>query len=125
MMDKKTKNMLALTLSHIQKTNEFLSSVMELIQEIDEAASASTVIYQTAPKEFLTLEEAKELTGYSKTSLYQLINQGKIPCHRPTGEGGRIFFKRSEIETFLSRRKQSADYEISEKADKLLNREAK
>lgn len=37
----------------------------------------------------LSIEEAALLTGYSKSYLYKLTRNGKLPCYRPTH--GRIF----------------------------------
>jgi predicted DNA-binding transcriptional regulator AlpA len=62
------------------------------------------------------------LTGFTRSYIYKLVNLKKIPCHKPTN--GRLFFYESEILDFLSRRKQSADYEVSERADATLNGES-
>jgi len=57
----------------------------------------------------LTVNEAVEFTGLSRHYIYKLIHQKKIPHYKPNG--GRIFFKQSELEQFLFRNRQSADYE--------------
>ena len=72
----------------------------------------------------LCVNEAAELTGYSKGYIYQLIHFGKIPYHKPTGSlKSRVFFKKSELLDFIYRNKKSTDYEISETASTILNGE--
>ncbi|GHV64188.1 hypothetical protein AGMMS49587_16060 [Spirochaetia bacterium] len=68
----------------------------------------------------LSISEAAEFTGLKTSYLYKLIHLGKIPCYKPTG--GRVFFKQEELETFVFRGKHSADYEVSEAADRILLR---
>jgi excisionase family DNA binding protein len=55
------------------------------------------------------VEEATALTGLSRNYLYKLIHQKKIPHYKPMG--GRVFFKQEELEGFIFRNRQSADYE--------------
>ena len=57
----------------------------------------------------LTIDEAAEFTGLSKFYLYKLVHQQKIPHYKPMG--GRLFFKQSELESFIFRGRQGADYE--------------
>jgi excisionase family DNA binding protein len=81
----------------------------------------------TAPsyyfKEALTVEEASEYTGLSSGTLYVLTHEKRIPFYKPLGK--KIYFKRAELDGFMFRNKQSADYEVSEKADAILNGETK
>ena len=70
------------------------------------------------------MERVMELTGYSRSYIYKLVHWKKIPCHKPAGKGGKLFFLESEIIDFLTRNRQAADYEVSEKADAILNGEA-
>jgi excisionase family DNA binding protein len=67
----------------------------------------------------LGVREAAEFLGFSKTYLYKLIFLKKIPFYKPTG--GRVFFKRGDLEKFIFRKKTSADYEIADQADAVLN----
>jgi excisionase family DNA binding protein len=80
----------------------------------------------TAPtyyfKEALTVEEASEYTGLSSGTLYVLTHERSIPFYKPLGK--KIYFKRSELDVFMFRNKQSANYELSAAADAILNGEA-
>ena len=59
----------------------------------------------------LSVEAASEITGLSKNYIYKLVHQKKIPHYKPMN--GRIFFKQDELEGFIFRNRQSADYEAS------------
>ena len=51
-------------------------------------------------KKWLTLEEASEYTGYSKSSLYKFHSSGKILASKP---GGKLLrFRIEELDRFLS-----------------------
>ena len=71
----------------------------------------------------INLKKAMEITGYSRSNMYRLVSLKLIPHYRPTG--GKIFFLESEIQEFLLRNRVAANYEVSEKADAILNRETK
>ena len=68
----------------------------------------------------IQMDRVMELTGYSKSYIYQLVHYGKIPFHKPSG---KLFFLESEIIEFLTRNRKAADYEIAEQADAILNGE--
>ena len=70
--------------------------------------------------DLLSITEAQVFTGYSKAYLYKLTCGGKIPHYKPMG--GKVFFKREELEAFLSRGRRAADYELADKADAIVNR---
>ena len=70
----------------------------------------------------IRIDRVMELTGYSRAYIHKLVCWKKLPCHKPTN--GRLFFFESEIIEFLSQGKRSADYELSKKAEAMLNGEA-
>jgi excisionase family DNA binding protein len=59
----------------------------------------------------LTIDEAAVFLNLSKNYIYKLISLKKIPYYKPMA--GRVFFKPSELESFLFRNRQSADYEAT------------
>ncbi|MDR1901170.1 MAG: helix-turn-helix domain-containing protein [Treponema sp.] len=71
----------------------------------------------------INMKRVLELTGYTRSYIYKLVHWKKIPCRKPTN--GRLFFYESEVLDFLARNKQSADYEVSEAANAILNGEVK
>ena len=67
----------------------------------------------------IRLNKVMEITGFSRSYIYKLVHWKKIPHYKPTG--GSLYFRESEIIDFLSRNRQSADYEVAEQADAVLN----
>ena len=57
----------------------------------------------------LTIEEAVQFTGLSRHYLYKLVHLRRIPYYKPLK--GRLYFKPGELEAFLFRNRQAADYE--------------
>lgn len=49
----------------------------------------------------LTLDEATAVTGMSRSCIYKLTSQRKIPCYKPNGK--LVYFDKSELETWLKR----------------------
>jgi predicted DNA-binding transcriptional regulator AlpA len=70
----------------------------------------------------IRIDRVMEISGFSRSYIYKLVLWKKIPYRKPTN--GRLFFYESEILDFLNRNRQAADYEVSEKADAILNGEA-
>jgi len=58
-----------------------------------------------------SVDDAVAFTGLSKNYIYKLIYQKKIPFYKPMG--GRVFFRQEELEGFIFRNRQNADYEKS------------
>ena len=67
-------------------------------------------------KPILTLEEASQYTGLSKSHMYRHTSAGNIPFYKP--EGRKIYFKKSELEEWMLRNRQSSNEEIRRKAAK-------
>jgi excisionase family DNA binding protein len=67
----------------------------------------------------LSIAEAASFTGLKPSYLYKLIHLKRIPHYKPTG--GKVYFRREDLEAFIFRGRSSADYEVAEKADRLLN----
>jgi len=73
---------------------------------------------------FIKIDKVTELTSFSPSYIYKLVHLKKIPHYKPTGGRGKVLFRESEIFDYLNRSRQLADYEVSAKADSLLNGEA-
>jgi excisionase family DNA binding protein len=56
-----------------------------------------------------TVDDAVAFTGLSKNYLYKLVYLKKIPFYKPLN--GKIYFKQEELESFIFRNRQAADYE--------------
>jgi excisionase family DNA binding protein len=125
MADSNIQELLKTTLLSVQKTNETIVSLVAALGKTSEisAPPAPVIIQQKPHKENMTISDAADYCGYSKSYLYQLIHRGEIPFHKPMG--GRIFFKRKELDDFIARGKRDAGYELQSKAAAVLNGEVK
>jgi excisionase family DNA binding protein len=112
----KFKGMLILTL---QQTNELLSSLVAVIDDRKDKPPCPVSTETEKYPDILSVGMAARFTGYSRSYIYKLIHFGRIPCHKPNN--GKVFFKKSELEEFLLSRKKAANYEVSNKADEILN----
>jgi excisionase family DNA binding protein len=62
-------------------------------------------------KEILTLSEAAIFAGISKSYLYKMTSERRIPYYRP--ESKLIYFKRSELENWLLKNRKPTKTELS------------
>lgn len=65
-------------------------------------------------KDVLTIEECAAYTGYTKNHIYRLTSQRAIPFYKPMG--GKIVFRKSEIDEWLLRNRQATATEIGSRA---------
>ena len=100
-------------------------------QRIETASNKTThkeiKLMETANKKEppIRIDRVMELTGYTRSYICKLVHYKKIPYYKPTGKGGRVLILESEVIDFLTRNRQSADYELSEQADAILNGETR
>jgi len=66
-----------------------------------------------AAKKVLNLSDVALLTGLSKSHLYKLTCEHRIPCYKP---GKHIYFDRAEIEDWMKQNRVATDQEINQKA---------
>ena len=68
----------------------------------DKLTAIETLLLATQqPNKMLTLLEAAEFLDFSRSYLYRLTSQGRVPCYKP--EGKRIYFDRAELVNWLKR----------------------
>ena len=79
----------------------------------DKLTAIETLLVATNPKP-LTLKEAAEFLDFSKSYLYRLTSQGRVPCYKP--EGKLVYFDRAELVNWLKRNRIRPQEEIEEKA---------
>lgn len=66
-------------------------------------------------KNVLTLSDVAILTGFSRSYLYKLTCQHKIPYYKPTGRG--LYFDRKEVENWLLQNRVASEVELQAKAE--------
>lgn len=70
----------------------------------------------------LSVDEVSKYTGYSKSYIYKLIHEKRIPYYKPgRSRTARVFFKKKDLDSFIFRERSSADYELIDQADLIIN----
>jgi excisionase family DNA binding protein len=66
----------------------------------------------------LNLQQAAEFLGFKPSYVYNLVHYKKLTAYKP---GGKVlYFKQEDLEKFIFRGKQTADFELAEQANKIL-----
>jgi len=61
-------------------------------------------------KEILNLAETAQYLGITRSYLYKLTSKNKLPFYRPMGK--LIYFKRAELDSWLTRNRLKSEDEI-------------
>lgn len=67
-----------------------------------------------AAKNMLSVTEAAMYLGISKSTIYKMTMNRQIPHYKPFG--GKIFFDKSELDSWIHRNKVYSDAELNQKA---------
>lgn len=91
----------------------------EVLKRLDslERLINSQSIYQ---KEVLTFQEGCDYCGFMPSHMYKLTSLDAIPHYKPNGK--MIFFRRSELETWLLRNRSTTKEEIEEEVTTYLSK---
>ena len=79
----------------------------------DKLTAIESLLVATQPKP-LTLKEAAEFLDFSRSYLYRLTSQGRVPHYKP--EGKRVYFDQDELVNWLKRNRIRPKEETEEKA---------
>lgn len=71
-------------------------------------------------KDVLTLEEAAKFMGIARSSLYKMTHEQTIPFYKPNGK--MIFFEKSDLLAWVQKNRVSSEAEISEEAERIIQR---
>lgn len=71
-------------------------------------------------KDVLTLEEAAKFMGIARSSLYKMTHEQTIPFYKPNGK--MIFFEKSDLLAWARKNRVSSEAEISEEAERIIQR---
>ena len=83
-------------------------------EELKQVADLITANIINCTKEVFTTDEAARYLGVSKSYLYKLTMQQKIPHYKPMGK--MCYFNRVELEQWLQSNRVATEAEISQKA---------
>lgn len=91
-----------------QAQAETNAAILQRLTEIRDAALL-------AAKEVLTTDECALLTGYAVPTLHGMAQRNEIPHFRHSPR--RLYFKKSELEKWMTRNRVASDGEINAAAD--------
>ena len=84
--------------------------LLEKLSSIEHQLSKQNLLQ----KEILTLQDACDYLNVSASYLYKLTCTKQVPHYVPTGK--KIYMKRSELDEWLLRNRQSSSSEIEQQA---------
>ena len=90
---------------------DITNSIAILTKKIE---SLEALICANSKKELMTLEDVVAYTGYRRSSLLTLVCHREIPVYKP--RGGKLVFKRSEIDEWMFRNRQRTNEELRAEA---------
>ena len=99
-------------LAYTRQSQNIISKIME--QDLQKVADLITAKVSLNTKEVLTTDEAASYMGVSKSYLYKLTMEKRIPHYKPMGK--MCFFNRKEIEMWLQANRVATDEELSQDA---------
>jgi len=74
----------------------------------------TTRITENLNRDIFNFNDACQFLDYSKSYLYKLTHSRQIPHYKPNGK--KLYFKRSDLETWLLRNRVKTADEIEEEA---------
>lgn len=103
---------------------EMVALILEKLNKIETLLGTVESIDTPLNKEMLTVTEAADFMGISKSTLYKMSFNRDLPVYKPTG--GRIYFKREDIDNYLQQNRVMSNKEIEQEAiNYLANRQEK
>lgn len=95
------------------KVSDLLFNILNRLTAIETTMTENT----EGGKNVLTVEEAANYMGVSRSHLYKLTMRGEIPHYKPTGK--MCYFNRAELEEWLQHNRISTHAEIADRANRL------
>lgn len=87
-------------------TNEEMTKLADMV--------ARKILITT--KDVLTTDEAAMYTGMSKAYIYKMTMRKELPYYKPGGK--LVYFKRSELDAWITANRVSTDEELTEAAQR-------
>jgi len=94
-------------------------SILQKLEKIESLVTEQNLLR----KDMLSFDEACTFLQLSASCLYKMTSQHRLPFYRPGGK--RIYFKRIELDQWLSSNKKAADYEIEARAEDFIIKQLK
>jgi excisionase family DNA binding protein len=114
------KALTALLIKHIQQTNEVLAELLATLDAAELPPRPATDREGGSAKEFLTVDEAAAVSGYTTGYMYQLIHHGRLAYSKP-GQG-KVIIRRDDLQAFLAENRRESPAELSARAERILDK---
>lgn len=90
----------------MDKLRVVVASIDELRVLVREEVAAALAASVGKPElnDWLTAEQVTSLVGYKRSYLPELVRRHGLPAHQPNGRGGRLVFRRDEVEAWVAQR---------------------
>ena len=99
-----------------QGEQQILAALKELHQLFQSNINVSN---PNKKDDMLSVAQASEYSGFSKSFIYKITSSNEAPFYKPNGK--TIFFKRSDIDEFLCRKKVPSNQELRMDANNSLS----
>ena len=76
--------------------------------------NSNPTLAEKSQEDFVTLQEAAQILGLSKGTIYQYTHYKTIPYYKPNGR--KIYFKIKDLIDFMERGRRSSIDEIKQQA---------
>lgn len=90
-----------------------------ILEQIEKKLDRIERLTKLAAKRVLTIEDVADLTGLSKSHLYNLTCRNEIPYYRPRGK--QIYFDRAEVEAWMKQNRVNTREEAESDAADFLS----
>jgi excisionase family DNA binding protein len=88
--------------------------LLEKVSRIEKMLSGLPIENQQEYQPMLTTAQAAKYMDLSMSALYKLTHRKELPVYKPTG--GKIYFKREEIDAYLAKCRICSQEEIEKEA---------
>lgn len=97
---------------------EQLSCVMKELAEIKKILSEVLSEKRSPDKEFLTVDEAAEIMGVSRSHIYRLTSEKRIPFSKPGGK--RVMIRRRDFIEWLETNRVKSQNEVQKDIEEFM-----
>lgn len=92
--------------------------ILEKLNSIENAIEKLNTVSNT-DDDFMNIEEASSFLGFTKSSIYGMTHERKIPHFKV---GKRLYFKKADIVNWITSTKITTKQELNERADIYLSK---
>lgn len=104
-------NEITINVDGIDRLEQCMSAILDKLQQIEDLCLKQS---EKTDDQMLTIKEAAVYANYAESTMRGIVAKGAIPYSQPNG--GRRFFKKSDIDKWKENHRHASNSEISQKA---------